>query len=228
MHYILILFIVIYLLIYIIINKKLNKLFLKYSNLEISSRILTQDISRLMLEKHEIKNISINNIKGNLNDHYNVQTKEINLSNEVYNKSSLSSIAVTIHESGHAIQDNNNYILLKIKKSTLPLFNLLNILGLLFIFIGILISKMFFQIGLLMLAIVFLFQLLTLPIETNASSRGINFLIEQNICTNEEIKIIKEILNLSAFGYIFSMFNYLCNILFLFKNTLNKSKLSIW
>ncbi len=203
MHYILLLFLIIYLSCYIIINKKLNKLFLKYSNFTISSKVLTQDISKLMLEKHNIQNVPINNIKGTLNDHYNIQTKQINLSNEVYNKSSLSSIAVTIHESGHAIQDNCNYILLKIKKATLPLFNLLNILGLLFIFIGILISETFFQIGLLLLAIVFLFQLLTLPIEINASKRGTDFLIEQNICTNKEIQTIKEILNLSAFGYIF-------------------------
>ena len=216
--YMLILFLIIYLLFHIFINKKINYLFLKYYNLEMSSQILTQDISKLMLKKYNIQNININNINGKLNDHYNIQTKEINLSNETFNKTTIFPIAITIHESGHAIQDNTNYFLLKIKKNMLSIFNLLNIFGMLFLFIGILISDIFFEIGLLFLLIVFLFQLLTLPIETNASKRGILFLIEQNLCTNEEIKIIKEILNLSAFGYIFSMFNYLFNIIFLFKN----------
>lgn len=212
--------IIIYIIMFFILSFLLKRKIQKYSLQITKNNISANEIILQIIDEIKLNNISIKELNKTLADYYDVNNKTIYLS-ECNN--SISSNTIALHELGHAIQDFENYKLLKIKFKILPFINILSIFGVLLSLLGILTSNLVLNIGMLLILFTFLFQLLTTIIEFDASKKIYNYVKEKSFFTNEELTIIKNILNLSAFSYIFSMFNNLFNFYLILYNKSNKT-----
>lgn len=184
----------------------INISYKKNSVIKTNSQKTGYETARKILDSNGLQNIKINQVSGKLTDHYDPRNKSINLSREVYEGTSISSVSVAAHECGHAIQDKNNYFFLKFRASLVPFVNfsskfgyIVVILGLIFNIIGL--SK--FGIGLL--SLILLFQLVTLPVEINASKRAEAQLLELDIIDKQEQKKSKRVLTAAALTYVASL-----------------------
>lgn len=142
-----------------------------------------------------------------MSDHYDPVNKKLRLSREVYSGNSITAVSVAAHEVGHAIQDDNGYIPLEMRNKIFPIANFGSSAAWFFIFIGLLIPAFggIMDIGILLFAIAVLFQIITLPVEFNASSRAINLLSENNFITENEQSGAKKVLNAAALTYVAAM-----------------------
>lgn len=164
------------------------------------------EVAREILDKNGLKDIYVVETKGNLTDHYDPSRKVIRLSSDVYHKESVASVAVAAHECGHAIQDKNNYTFLRIRAFLVPFVNLSSKLGYVAILIGIianLIDVVWLGIGLE--AVILVFQLITLPVEFDASKRALKELEDMNILTENELVKGKVVLTSAALTYVASV-----------------------
>ena len=131
------------------------------------------EVARKILDENGLENIHIVEIKGNLTDHYDPSRKVVRLSTEIFNGSSIASTSVAAHECGHAIQDKDNYNFMRIRSKLVPIVNLSSKLGYLAIFIGFIFSLFDLAIfGIVLLLAMLLFELVTLPVEFDASKRA--------------------------------------------------------
>lgn len=201
-------FIVIYIIISIILSKYLSNLISIYK-VETSSYLSSKEIIEFILQEKKIFGINIEKINKKNIDNYNIEKKTIYLSDNVYDSNELSSKIIALHECGHALQDDSNYIPLKIRKYLLPIFNIINIFGILFVLMGILISKTLLSVGIYMILLTIVFQILTVEIEIEASYRIYKITKKYNLLSDEELNVMKQILTISAISYIFSLFNFL-------------------
>ena len=145
----------------------------KYKGIDASKKYTGAEIARKILDANDLNKVKINEVAGTLTDHYDPTNKTVNLSTDIYKGNSISSVAVAAHECGHAIQDKVGYNFLRIRHKMVPTVNLCSKLGYIVIFIGLLAG--FFDIamiGLILLGAILVFQLVTLPVEFNASSRA--------------------------------------------------------
>lgn len=164
------------------------------------------EVAREILDKNGLKDIYVVETKGNLTDHYDPSRKVIRLSSDVYHKESVASVAVAAHECGHAIQDRDNYTFLRIRAFLVPFVNLSSKLGYVAILIGIianLIDVIWLGIGLE--AVILVFQLITLPVEFDASKRALKELEGMNILTENELVKGKVVLTSAALTYVASV-----------------------
>ena len=150
---------------------------------------------------------------GNLTDHYDPTKKVIKLSTDIYHGSSIASLAVAAHECGHAIQDKESYKPMKIRSKIIPTVNLCTRLGYLAIAIGAFCSYKLIEIGIILLLTLLAFQIITLPVEFNASKRALNELKEQKLLDKNDISSARKMLVAAAFTYVASMLSTLLNIL---------------
>lgn len=191
-----------------------NNSYNKYKYQSLKKRMTGKDIAREILDKNGLKNIKIEETKGNLTDHYDPKNKVIRLSSDIYNGDTIASASVAAHECGHAIQDKKGYIFLKIRSKILPFVNFSTKIGYIVIVIGIIFgSETISIIGLILLLAMLLFQLITLPVEFNASSRAKKQLLELNIIDNDELEDSKTMLNAAALTYVASLITTLLQIL---------------
>lgn len=164
------------------------------------------EVAREILDKNGLKDIYVVETKGNLTDHYDPSRKVIRLSSDVYHKESVASVAVAAHECGHAIQDRDNYTFLRIRAFLVPFVNLSSKLGYVAILIGIianLIDVIWLGIGLE--AVILVFQLITLPVEFDASKKALKELEGMNILTENELVKGKVVLTSAALTYVASV-----------------------
>ena len=168
-----------------------------------------------MLINNGINDVRIVKVAGHLTDHYNPSKKQLALSESVYEGRDASSIAVAAHEVGHAIQHAKGYSMLKVRNSMVGVTNIANSVSWVLIFIGILLGAFdLFFVGIGLFGIVALFQLVTLPVELNASSRAYAYLIESySITSNEEMRASKSVLRCAAFTYIVALLTSIAQIL---------------
>ena len=171
------------------------------------------DVARKILDKAGLQDIMILETKGNLTDHYDPTRKVIKLSTDIYHGSSIAGAAVAAHECGHAIQDKEKYLPMRIRSKIVPIVNICTKMGYLAIVIGILFSYKLAEIGVILLLSMLLFQIITLPVEFNASKRALNELTKQKLLDNEEISSAKSMLAAAAFTYVASMLSTLLEIL---------------
>lgn len=171
------------------------------------------DTARKILDNNNLKNIMILETKGNLTDHYDPSKKIIKLSTDIYHGSSIASVAVAAHECGHAIQDKNKYKPLKIRNKIIPIVNLCTRLSYITIIIGIIFSNRLLKIGILLILVILAFQLITLPIEFNASSRALKQIKELKLLEKEELPDAKKMLSAAAFTYVAALLTTLTEIL---------------
>ena len=147
--------------------------------------------------------VARNRIQGDLTDHYDPTKKTVNLSDSIYSEKSISSIAVAAHECGHAIQDKEKYSFLRFRSSMVPVVNFTSRFASIFIIIGFA-SSIFnlITIGIILLCVGLLFQLVTLPVEFNASSRAKVQLQELGLVTSKELEGTSKVLKAAAFTYV--------------------------
>lgn len=191
-----------------------NSSYNKYKRINNNSKITGREVARKILDANGLSNISVNEVSGNLTDHYDPTKKQVNLSTDIYRDSSIASLAVAAHECGHAIQDKTGYTFLKIRHKLVPTVNLCSKLGYIVIVIGLLFS--YFEIamiGLILLCAMLLFQLVTLPVEFNASKRALEQLKSLNITDEVGNDGVKKMLTAAAMTYVASLASTLLQLL---------------
>ena len=171
------------------------------------------DVARKILDSNGLSNIMILEVKGNLTDHYDPGRKVIKLSTDIYHGSSIASAAVAAHECGHAIQDKTKYLPMRIRSHLVPFVNICTKIGYLAIMIGVIFSYLLVELGIILLLAMLLFQLITLPVEFNASKRAMKELERLHLLDKEEKNYAKNMLIAAAFTYVASLLSTLLEIL---------------
>lgn len=187
----------------LIASAKVKSTYAKYSNV-LSARGLTADqVAQQILNGAGLPQIGVMRVPGNLTDHYNPGLQVLGLSETVYGSSSVAAIGVAAHECGHAIQDEENYAPIRIRNAIVPVVNFgsklswpLMLLGLFFSFDPLLLA------GIWTFGLVVAFQVITLPVEFNASRRAIRILEERGILGSEELKGARKVLSAAAMTYV--------------------------
>ncbi len=198
-------------------QSKVNSTFNKYSKISNRNGITGAQIAERILRLYGIYNVGVERISGNLTDHYDPRTNKIRLSDSVYSSSSVAAIGVAAHETGHAIQHNNGYLPIKLRNAVLPAANIGSNLAFPLVILGIILSVEFLiSFGIVLFTAVVAFQLVTLPVEFNASHRAISIIETQGVLEGEELKGAKKVLRAAAMTYVAACAVALSNLLRLF------------
>ena len=177
----------------------------KTSNIEFRSDTTGYDVARNILDKNGLNNILVVETNGTLTDHYDPTRKVIKLSNDIYHGNSVASASVAAHEVGHAIQDKEGYTFLKIRHAIFPVVSFLDRISYIVIFLGFLLEYMnLVYFGIFAVGAGVLFQIITLPVEINASKRAIRELKSLNLTTDRTENLSKNMLTAAALTYVAS------------------------
>lgn len=181
------------------------------------------EVARKILDKNGLDDIKVVETSGNLTDHYDPTRKVIRLSSDIYRGTTIASASVAAHEVGHAIQDKEGYAFMKIRSNLVPVVNFCSKAGYVALVIGWLFAYSdLAYIGIFLLAATLLFQVITLPVEINASVRAENQLKELNLLESYEQNSSKKMLIAAAFTYIASLLTTILELLRLFLVTRNR------
>lgn len=182
---------------------KLKRTYGKYSKIRSTSGTTGAQVARIILDSNGLQDVKVVESRGMLSDHYNPLTKVVALSSHNYHEASVAGTAVAAHEVGHAIQDAEDYSFLRLRHRLVPVVNISSNASWIFILIGLFsgISGALL-IGIVLLAAGVVFQLITLPVEFNASSRAMDQLLSNNIIRNEEEPHAKKVLSAAAMTYV--------------------------
>ncbi|MDO4834295.1 MAG: zinc metallopeptidase [Bacillota bacterium] len=188
---------------------KVKRAYNTYSRIPTQKGISGQQAARMILDNNGMGHVPIRVVQGELTDNYDPVKDVMHLSNGICNGSSIASVAVAAHESGHAIQDGTNYGFLKFRIAMVPVVNLVSgaswpliIIGILMVAAGKALGGILFDIGVIMFLVVVLFHTVTLPVEFNASRRALAQLTELGIVDETEIKGAKKVLSAAAMTYV--------------------------
>ena len=188
----------------------------KYSKVKGTKNITGKEVARRILDKHGLQNVNVEETSGYLSDHYDPKKKVVRLSNKIYADSTIASVSVACHECGHAIQDKTGYVFLRIRAAIVPIVNFCSYAGYLIIIIGSLMSMMGLIIaGIIAEIVILFFQLITLPVEINASKRGLKELREEQFVNDSEYKGAKTMLTAAALTYVASLATAIIQVFYL-------------
>ena len=186
----------------------------KYKKINNKKLISGSETARKILKANGLDKIYVVETQGYLTDHYDPRAKVIRLSKDIYNGETLAAASVAAHEVGQAIQDKENYKFMKVRSSLVPLTNIGSKFGYLVIIAGILMNIMgLVYLGLILFGSILLFQLVTLPVEFNASNRAKKNLEKLGILTNSELKSASKVLGAAAFTYVASFITTLIEMM---------------
>lgn len=184
----------------------INHNYKKFSKQNSRRGVTGAETARRILDNNGLQNVSVSSVSGHLSDHYNPKNKTVNLSEDIYNGSSIAAISVAAHECGHAIQDKNGYLFLRIRSALVPITNFASYAGYFAILIGLFFSFLsLIRIGIILEFVILLFQVVTLPVEFNASSRALKQIEELGLLDSEEHKGGKKMLTSAAMTYVASV-----------------------
>ncbi|MFS0576755.1 zinc metallopeptidase [Sporosarcina sp. 179-K 3D1 HS] len=183
---------------------KVKSTYKKYAKIPSTSGKTGAEVARLILDQNGLHNVKVVESQGLLSDHYNPLTKTVALSTANFHEASVAGTAVAAHEVGHAIQDKEAYSFLRLRHRMVPAVNLTSNASWIFIMIGLIFSNLnsMLLIGIVLLAVGVVFQLVTLPVEFNASSRAMNQIVELGVIRNEEEAHAKKVLSAAAMTYV--------------------------
>ena len=189
--------------------------FSKYSRYQSSRGITGAQAAQIILRANGINDVTIKRVQGSLTDHYDPRNKTLNLSDTVYNKTSVAAVGVAAHECGHALQHEFGYVPLSFRSALVPIANIGSRLSWVFLILGIILSfnHTLITIGILMFSLAVLFQLVTLPVEFNASSRALRQMDDLGIITEEENKGASKVLRAAAMTYVAALATAIANLL---------------
>ena len=186
-------------------SAKVNSTFSKYSKVRSMTGMTGEDAAKRLLNSQGIYDVTVRPVKGQLTDHYDPRTKTVNLSESVFHSTSVAAIGVAAHECGHAMQDNVGYVPLKLRGAIVPVANIGSQAAFPLIIIGVLIGGMgspLVNIGLILFSLAVIFQLITLPVELNASRRAITLLDQVGILGGQEVNQTRKVLGAAALTYV--------------------------
>ncbi|MCM1049617.1 MAG: zinc metallopeptidase [Clostridiales bacterium] len=183
---------------------KIQTTFKKYSKVMSRSGMTGAQAAQRILQLSGIYDVRIEHIRGELTDHYDPSSKVLRLSDSVYNSNSIAAIGVAAHECGHAVQHDKGYVPLKIRSALVPAANIGSKLGIPIIILGVIfgMNQLFIQIGIWVFALAVLFQVVTLPVEFNASGRALNMLGGYGLMENDETRGCRKVLSAAALTYV--------------------------
>lgn len=189
---------------------KVHSTFNKYSEISSSSGKTASEIARMFLDYAGLKDINIIRVRGELTDYYNHRKKVLALSDSVYDSTSISALGVACHEVGHALQYKSGYIPIKIRNFFIPICNFVDRMLLIFVILGAIFiyspfGIYFWYIGIGAFALAVLVNLITLPVEYNASNKALKLLEKSTILTSEETKCAKQVLYSAGLTYVASL-----------------------
>lgn len=191
-----------------IASARVKGTFNKYSQLRSMSGMNGAQVAQRVLQAAGIYDVQVRHVSGSLTDHYDPRTKTVNLSDPVYNATSVAALGVSAHECGHAIQHAKSYAPLSIRSALVPIANFGSMLAWPVILIGLFFntrsSGLIIDIGILLFSAAVLFQLVTLPVEFDASRRALVMLRTQGILADDELRYTRRVLKSAALTYVAS------------------------
>ena len=189
----------------LIASARVKSTFNKYSQYRSMSGMTGAQAAERILNSAGIYDVTVCHISGSLTDHYNPSKKTLNLSDSVYGSNSVAAIGVAAHECGHAIQHQKNYVPLSLRTAIVPVANIGSTLAWPLILIGLFFNRSTgINLGILCFSFAVLFQLVTLPVEFNASHRALRILGEQGILSDSELPYTRKVLKAAALTYVAS------------------------
>ena len=195
---------------------KVTSTYNKYRKISNSQRITGATVAREILDSEGLRDIQIFEVQGQLSDHYNPGQKTINLSSDVYHGTSIAALAVAAHECGHAIQYKHNYAPIAMRNMILPIANVGQYLGWFAIALGLVLGYTNIAwFGLILMGGILAFQVITLPVEFNASSRALHIL-KARYLTESEYAGARQMLSAAAMTYVAAMISTLMSMLRIF------------
>ncbi len=196
-------------------SAKVKSTFSKYSKVHSLSGMTGAQAAEKILHFSGIFDVRIERIEGDLTDHYDPKSKVLRLSDSVYDNTSVAAVGVAAHECGRAVQDNKGYAPLRIRAALVPAANIGATVSWPLILIGILLggSKTLITLGIILFSLAVLFQLVTLPVELNASGRAVTILAETGILQGEEVGQTKKVLFAAALTYVASAASMILQLL---------------
>ncbi len=187
----------------IIAQLKIKGTYNKYMKVKNESELTGAEAAKMILKKNGLSNVNVYETSGTLTDYYDPKKKMVVLSSDIYNSKSVSSVAVAAHECGHAIQDKENYKFLRFRSALVPIVNFTSRIASIFIIFGFIFEALdLLDVGIICLLVGLLFQLVTLPVEFNASTRAKDQLEICGIVRSKEKSGVKQVLSAAAFTYV--------------------------
>lgn len=185
-------------------SAKLNSTYHKYAGIRCMSGITGAEAAARILHNAGIRDVRIERVRGELTDHYDPKNKVLRLSDSTYGAVSVAAIGVAAHECGHAVQHKQGYAPLKLRSALVPAANIGSRLGIPLILLGVLLglNSTLVQVGIWVFALAVLFQVVTLPVEFNASSRALVMLQDCGITGGQETAYCKKVLGAAALTYV--------------------------
>ncbi|MGQ9753258.1 MAG: zinc metallopeptidase [Thermaceae bacterium] len=193
----------------------LQKTYARFSQIANSRGLSGAEVARAILDAHGLNHVRVEPTPGMLTDHYDPMAKAVRLSEPNFASPSLAALAVAAHEVGHAVQDARGYAWLRVRHSLLPAANIGSNLGPILVLIGLAIGALgLAQLGLYLFLAVALFQLVTLPVEFDASRRALGFLQKMGFLTPKEMPAARQVLTAAALTYVAALASTLATILY--------------
>ena len=187
-------------------SAKMNSTFNKYSRVRSHSGMTGREAAEEILRRAGIYDVRVEHISGNLTDHYDPRSKVLRLSDATYNSTSVAAMGVAAHECGHAVQHETGYVPLKIRGALVPIANFGSTIAWPLMIIGLFFnsrsSALFLNLGILAFSLAVLFQIVTLPVEFNASNRAIRVLGSSGMLYEDEVKATRKVLTAAALTYV--------------------------
>ncbi|MGI6498121.1 MAG: zinc metallopeptidase [Oscillospiraceae bacterium] len=190
---------------------KISSTYRRYAGVQSRRGITASFAADSILRRNGVSNVSLERIGGRLSDHYDPRSQTIRLSS--YDSQSVADIGVAAHEAGHAIQYAQNYFPIRLRAAILPITAFGSSVAPILILVGLLLYPPLFLVGILLFAVVTLFQLVTLPVELDASRRAMAALEEQAILTDDELIGAKKVLSAAALTYLAALLVSIANLL---------------
>ena len=193
---------------------KVNSSFNKYSGIRTSRGITGADAARRILDANGLYNVRIEKVRGSMTDHFDPRTNVVRLSETVHDVASVAALGVAAHEVGHAIQYARHYAPIKLRSAIIPVTRVGSMLAMPIFILGLLLANdAFLLVGIFLYSFVTLFQLVTLPVEFNASRRAMKTLEGQGILYGEELSGAKDVLSSAAMTYVAALATSLLSLL---------------
>ena len=186
----------------------------KYSRVRSGTGYTGAQAARIMLDREGLHDVKINRAHGFLSDHYNPMTRSLALSEAVYDTASVAAIGVATHEAGHAIQHARKYAPLWLRSTLVPTANIGSSLGYIVMLVGLFLSPTLVLFGALLFSMVLLFQVVTLPVEFDATARAKELVVAHGIISPNEREGVDKVLNAAALTYVAAAVSTLLTLLY--------------
>jgi uncharacterized protein len=189
-------------------SANVNSTYGRFANVRSMTNMTGEEVARRLLSSNRISDVSVGHVGGSLTDHYDPSKKVVNLSDATYARSSVAAIGVAAHECGHAVQHVVGYVPLKIRGALVPAANVASYIAWPILILGLLFNSQtgvfMINLGILIFSLAVLFHLVTLPVEFDASRRGLRMLEETGILGDEELRMARKVLRAAALTYVAS------------------------